>query len=124
MVWETFEVDIRGEFISLSPARKKVKNLFQQIKDLVQEHKTTGSRKAWEALKEKTDQLKLLDAQKRVKDIVYATQRLFAYKDKPGRFLAWLLAKETSHRTVPKMIKDNGTMTDSAEEVRHFFKIL
>lgn len=72
-------------------------------------------------LKKKIDQLKLLDVQKLATDALYAKQRLFVHKDKPGRLLAHLLAKDTCHRTISKTIKDDDTMTDSVEEKLDIF---
>lgn len=78
VVCETFNVYVQGTFISLSVARKKAKSLvreeLQEIKDLDQEHKSSGTQTAWATLKEKTDQLKLLAAHEVAKDSVCKTK--------------------------------------------------
>lgn len=95
--------------------------LLQQIKDLDREHKNSGTQTVWATLKLKTDQLKLLDAQEVAKNVVYAKQILFFYKDKPSRLLAHLLKEEPSHRVTPRMKKNYGNISDKIEDRLNIF---
>lgn len=68
-----------------------------------------------------TDQLKLLDAQGAAKEIMFAKQRWFEYKDKPGQYLTHLLAERTEHRLIKRMEKSDGTWTFNLEDKLKIF---
>lgn len=77
VVWETFQVYIRGIFISEKSYRNKLHNrirneLLQKIERLDQERRERGLATTLALLQSMMDQLKLLDAQRAAKVIIYA----------------------------------------------------
>lgn len=101
-VWEVFKDYIRGGLISQGAFRKKLReqvrsDMVLHILELQQEHKMTGDPVVWNALITEMDKLKLLNAQAATREIMYAKQWWFEFKDKPGQLLAHLLADVTQH---------------------------
>lgn len=47
-----------------------------------------------EALEKSYDELKMVDAWQIAQEVAYAKQKVFAYWNKPGKQLAWVLSEE------------------------------
>lgn len=103
MVWGPFKAYIRGVLISAPPPPQKkyrdrkcrhaVDDLNAQIGRLEQEHKLQWTQTLLDDLDVKKNQLKLLEAHNPTKEILFSRQRLYEFRDKPGKHLAMLIQR-------------------------------
>lgn len=92
-MWDTFKAFIRGILISFKADINKHWKLSRDmllkgIIRLEEQNKQQVTREKTENLKQAYDKLKILDAHVIAKDLLYAKQIAFKFRDKPGKQLA------------------------------------
>lgn len=75
--------------------------LLKEIAVLESKHKATRGKNIKHELDIKVAQLRSLETSQAVKSLLYASQHLFDYRDKPNKQLARVLALHKSTRTLP-----------------------
>lgn len=129
VVWDAQQAYIRGILINIKTYREKQryqvgKQLEEIIKQLEQEQKLKITIQGTYKLQELRGDLKIVEAQIIAKDILYAKQRAFECRDKPGRQLAQILANTGSSKGSSPLRMGVGELTNSQHKSKGFCAIL
>lgn len=97
LLWDIFKAFIRGAFINQKACLRKkkqaiTKDILQEIARLEAAHKLTKSIEIKCQLETLGSKLKAIDAVTIAKELFYAKQQLFKYRDRRNRNLARVLA--------------------------------
>lgn len=127
LLWETFKVVIRGEIISYSASRNKVKK--QAREKLIESIQKTDHQYAIaptpELHREKLSlkaRYDLLSMEKIERDLVFARARVYEYGEKAGRLLAQQLKIKSASQLIPRIKKTCQEITSDPQEINSIFQ--
>lgn len=90
MLWDRFKTFVREAFINqkahVNKKRHEVtEKLIKELAILEAKHKSVKTKELKQELEAKVNELKLLEATAIAKEVLYARQQFFEYKDRPNR---------------------------------------
>lgn len=110
--WDTLKAYVRGVFIHQKDYFKKqrhqvVNNLTEEVHRLEAQYKTNRSKELKYKLDSKINEIKLIEASEAAKEIMYAKQQQFEYRNKPNNFkqLAKILSNSVTIPSVAEVMK-------------------